>query len=136
MNEKQKTFARNEIFSVWTQSGHTARHGPGAPTRPEHETLFGTAINDVLRHDLWLERKQLGVRGIDYDSHPMAVRCTKCFHPREVFKRPSSFGADERFVDPKYVTVAMEDNCWFVVALHLFGEGLDVVVMTGWNRRT
>src|SRR5436190_23628501 len=107
-----------------TRTGHSARHGQTVRQR----NSSGTAIDDVLRHDLWLECEQLGVCRVDYDSYPMAVRRTECFHPRKVFKRPSGFGTDERFIDAENVTVAVKDHCGFVVPLHLFGERLDVVV--------
>jgi hypothetical protein len=73
----------------------------------------------------------LGVRWIDRNFYPMSIRAAEGLNTREVLEAPTVLGGKKRLVRAKPMRVAVKKNGWPSIALHLLGEYLDVLIISG-----
>jgi hypothetical protein len=83
----------------------------------------------VFGNDLRLEREHLGVRWVDRNLDPVSIRAAEGLNAREVLEAPIVLRAKKRLIHEKPMRVAVKENSWASIALHLLGKDRDVFVI-------
>ena len=60
----------------------------------------------------------------------MSIRTAEGLNTREVLEAPTVLDAKKRLVHAKPMRVAVKENGWQSIGLHLLGECLDVLVIS------
>ena len=90
---------------------------------PGEDGSSKSVSDQILFNDLLPEAEYVWVFRIDDCPDPMRVRVSNRLHSREVLNDPPAYGADQRFVDAKGVSVPVHVHHRLAEGQHLLFAG-------------